>query len=106
MILSSKTKAGFREIWAGLGFPRRGSCRGASRGSVVTDGVEILPPLCGRTRAARVNTASVIRLAGDRRMPPSPQVNDDEIGKSESRENLSSDEGTFSQEYFVYFKKK
>ena len=28
------------------------------------------------------------------------------IGKSESRENLSSDEGTFSQEYFVYFKKK
>ena len=38
--------------------------------------------------------------------PAPPLVNDDEIGKSESRENLSSDEGTFSQEYFVYFKKK
>ena len=34
------------------------------------------------------------------------QVNDDEIGKSESRENLRPDDGTFSQAYFVYGKKK
>ena len=30
----------------------------------------------------------------------------DPFGKSESRENLRSDDGTFSQEYFVYCKKK
>ena len=34
------------------------------------------------------------------------QGNDDSSGESESRENLCSDEGAFSQEYFVYFKKK
>ena len=35
-----------------------------------------------------------------------PPVNDDSIGKSGSGENLCSDDGTFLQEYFVYFKKK
>ena len=34
------------------------------------------------------------------------QGNDDSSGESESGENLCSDEGAFSQEYFVYFKKK
>ena len=33
------------------------------------------------------------------------KVNDDQTGKSGSRENLCSDEGAFSQEYFVYCKK-
>ena len=42
----------------------------------------------------------------DCRAGGSSLVNDDSIGKSESRENLSSDEGTFLQEYYVYFKKK
>ena len=57
-------------------------------------------------RLAGDDTSSAIRLAGDRRMPPSPQVNADEIGESRLRENLRSDEGSFSQEYFVYCKKK
>ena len=34
------------------------------------------------------------------------QGNDDSSGESGSRENLCSDEGAFSQEYFVYYKKK
>jgi len=37
---------------------------------------------------------------------PRPKVNADEIGESRLRENLRSDEGSFSQEYFVYCKKK
>ena len=35
--------------------------------------------------------SSVTRLAGDRRLTASPQVNDDEIGESRLRENLRSD---------------
>ena len=42
----------------------------------------------------------------DYHRPCTDQGNDDEIGKSESRENLDSDDGTFSQAYFVYGKKK
>ena len=34
------------------------------------------------------------------------QGNIAQFGKSRFREKLSSDEGRFSQEYFVYFKKK
>ena len=34
------------------------------------------------------------------------KVNGDEIGESRFREKSRSDDGIFSQEYFVYFKKK
>ena len=56
--------------------------------------------------SSAISTSSVLPLAGDRGKPPSPQVNDDEIGESRLRENLRSDDGTFLQEYFVYCKKK
>ena len=57
-------------------------------------------------KALRLCRQSETARSKDRAVSDSFQVNDDEIGKSESRENLSSDEGTFSQEYLVYCKKK
>ena len=46
------------------------------------------------------------RPLSDNKKQNAPLVNDDSIGKSGSGENLCSDDGTFLQEYFVYFKKK
>jgi len=55
------------------GFPWRGSCRGASHASAVTDEVEILSPSCSRTIVVKVATSSVMRRTVTRCMTPSPQ---------------------------------